>query len=86
MSNTKKCDESGMCRFLEMYVTDGGKGLRTVQTIKLDPAPDELETKWRGVAYHPTARDRGIIINFCPWCGGKPGDLANRTTTPKGAS
>jgi len=34
------------------------------------------------LTYHESAnkRDGGIIVNYCPWCGGTPGD-ANRMMT-----
>ena len=24
---------------------------------------------WRGVAYRTSGKDRGVMINFCPFCG-----------------
>lgn len=80
MSETKRCDKNGMCQFLEERLTDGGKGFHAIHTINMDPTTESPRMQWRGVSYHERAKDRGLLINFCPWCGGKPGDMANRDT------
>jgi hypothetical protein len=30
---------------------------------------DEERARLIGVTYHVRARDQGLILNFCPWCG-----------------
>jgi len=79
MSEPKRCDKDGMCVFLEARITVSGKGFRSLDTVNIDPKY-QAHSRWRGVSYHSSANDRGLLINFCPWCGGKPGDLANRDT------
>ena len=34
--------------------------------------------RFAGVTYHLSAKDRGLLLNVCPWCKGKPGYLLHR--------
>ena len=70
----KRCGIDSMCAFMEKRLTDDRAGFRSIHTINGN------RMRWRGVSYHESATDRGLLVNFCPWCGGKPGDMANRDT------
>lgn len=72
MGEFKKCNTKRMCRFLQERVTlgmGGGVGLHTVETTNFKTG----KSYFRGVAYKTIARDNGLVINHCPFCGGKPG-------------
>lgn len=81
----KLCDTDGCCDHLEKRLVDGGKGFKAMHTLKMgDPSS---VTRFLGVAYKTNTKDRGLLLNVCPWCGGKPGyferdktanDLGNR--------
>lgn len=76
MSQPKRCDEHGMCEALEERLTENTKGFHPIHTLDRGANPESWTLQWRGVSYHMNAKDKGLLINFCPWCGGKPGDLA----------
>lgn len=45
-------------------------GFHVVVTMKLTPSkPDMYQEFWRGVAYRTKASDKGVFLNFCPFCG-----------------
>jgi hypothetical protein len=84
MSN-KKCDDIGMCQFLEERLVDRGqKGFVPLHTLSIDDSAPKAEMQWRGVAYHKSSKDRGLLLNYCPFCGGRPGDLSHRDEAKKG--
>ena len=61
-----------MCEFLSERVLlgmGGGAGLHTVVTINVNTGVNTF----RGVAYKVAAKDNGLLINFCPFCGKRPG-------------
>ena len=70
----QRCDTDHMCTMLASRV--GGtvleirKGLGTVITVSRDTGAET----WQGVAYKTGERgETGLMLNYCPWCGGKPG-------------
>jgi len=65
----KNCDEHNVCDHLSKRLVDGGKGFKALHTVKRD----SNETRFLGVAYKTSAKDKGLLLNWCPWCGGKPG-------------
>ena len=77
-----RCGPDGVCKWLEERTEiagAGSKGFRHIVTITLHPKADQAPMNWRGVSYHTSACDRGILLNYCPFCGGKPGSLANKS-------
>jgi len=61
-----------MCEFLSERVLlgmGGGAGLHTVETYNFTTE----ERIFRGVAYKMNAKDNGLMINHCPFCGKRPG-------------
>jgi hypothetical protein len=47
-----------------------GKGL-TVRRGWLEDDPENARPRLFGVTYHTKAKDGGLVVNFCPWCGGR---------------
>lgn len=65
-----KCSEAGMCQtMLDKVSGNDGKGLVAFHTAN----PDTHTDRFLGVAYKTSAKDRGLMLNVCPWCGGHPG-------------
>lgn len=65
-----KCDENRCCEFLASRLEEfHRRGFVAIYVCRVGSA----KTNFRGVAYKQTARDRGIMVNFCPFCGGHPG-------------
>lgn len=72
MSDTNKCHEEGCCRSMGDRLVDSGKGLHALHTVNRDD-PNNTHTRFLGVAYKTSAKDKGLLLNWCPWCGGQPG-------------
>lgn len=70
----EKCSATSMCKTMLRKVihNDNGKGLVAVHTERLSTG----EEFFLGVAYKTSARDRGLMLNVCPWCRGEPGTFA----------
>lgn len=70
----KKCSETNMCDFLSERITglaSGGKGFNALYSL-------ETESKKQyfvGVVYRLNKKDKGLMLNFCPFCGCKPGNF-----------
>lgn len=70
MSKYKKCSgKFYLCKTLrdrcpDIRYENPAKGLRLLAFSKFGKPTRNL------IAYHKDARkDRGLIVNFCPWCG-----------------
>lgn len=73
MSDRKElCDREGMCWALCERVNGYGLSDQTLYHLKTG------KHSFAGVVQHLNKRDKGVFINFCPFCGGKPGEIANR--------
>jgi hypothetical protein len=66
----KKCSETDVCEHLENRLVDGGKGFKAMHTVRKD---EKSEARFFGVAYMMSAKDKGLMLNVSPFCGGKPG-------------
>lgn len=69
-----KCSkENGFCKTLEERLEMAchhGKGLIPVSVIRgLDTPKHEIECI--GVKYATSSKDKGVMLNFCPFCGEK---------------
>jgi hypothetical protein len=75
MDEFKKCNVSRLCSHLESRLSDRGvrKGFVSVTTTNSKTA----DVTWRGVVFVMDKTDRGMVLNFCPFCGGKPGTWAH---------
>jgi hypothetical protein len=67
-----KCHQDGCCYPLGSRLIDTGKGFKPLYTIQMNSGPS-AETRFFGVVYKKSQSDRGLLINFCPFCGGRPG-------------
>lgn len=66
----RQCERFGksMCDFLEKRLgSTSGKGLTIMQTFNFRKKVDGPTY----VIYKTSSSDRGTIVNFCPFCGGK---------------
>ena len=57
-----------LCERLNDYVeapNPKGKGLKEYILTNFKTG----EKRWACIAYHSSAKDRGVALNFCPWCG-----------------
>lgn len=64
----EKCEGEILCTALNDRLNDGnarGKGLSGVDLMNLRT----MKTSFIGVCYKRSSKDRGLMINFCPWCG-----------------
>jgi hypothetical protein len=70
-TNFRTCNPDDYCTMLKKYLRqDDGtrhKGLAVYEMA------DATDPDWSGTAivYHASHRDKGIILNFCPFCGAR---------------
>lgn len=68
----KKCGADSVCSSLASRLNDPytrQKGFRSQHTVNLKTD----EERFLGVSYHTSAGDKGLMLNYCPFCGGQPG-------------
>ena len=71
------CSVTNMCDNLYARINPlCGKGFREHKRVHAKTG----RTIFQGVAYHTKPSDHGMWLNFCPFCGGKPGKQANKQT------
>ncbi len=63
------CNEHGCCKHLAERIGDGGKGFKAEYTVNRS----ERGTRSLGVSYKTSAKDVGLMLNWCPFCGRTPG-------------
>lgn len=64
------CNETAMCSSLLNRLEDGRrKGFEALHTTNLETD----EERFLGVVYRTSVKDRGLMLNWCPFCGGQPG-------------
>lgn len=65
----KKCNIDTYCCHLENNIGDNpyAKGISIMQLTDIRT----MKPSRRYVRYRKTAKDRGMVFNFCPWCGGR---------------
>ena len=66
----KKCSKKAFCSSLVKRLQEPNarkKGLVPIQVMNMKTT----EMSIIGVAYKMDARDKGVMINYCPWCGEK---------------
>jgi len=66
MMTITKCNEKNICENLKTRLVNKGRG------FYLKEAAGQL----LGVAYKKTKKDKGLMVNYCPWCGGTAGAFA----------
>ncbi|MBK9309156.1 MAG: hypothetical protein IPN12_00145 [Rhodocyclaceae bacterium] len=57
-----KCDDSGLCSHLRSRVVESGAGFYKVEQVQ------RSEVVTIAVLYKKDAKDRGLMLNICPWC------------------
>lgn len=67
------CGVDTICKGLDTYIEganfETNKGFCTVHVVDLKTGI----TRLFGVAYKRRKADKGVMLNFCPFCGNKPG-------------
>ncbi|KQP02504.1 hypothetical protein [Pseudorhodoferax sp. Leaf265] len=67
---TSTCTATTMCGTMAQRADPyNAKGLRSVWTV----SRDTTEQRFLGVAYATGRKDKGLMLNTCPWCRGEPG-------------
>ncbi len=62
----KKCSRDRWCTSLKRLFTEANrKGINPVFVMSVSEETGRIA----GVAYKKTERDRGLMLNFCPFCG-----------------
>jgi len=78
--NKKLCNADGLCEFMEERLCgnypEKKKGFLLIQVLNV--ALNEIVSD--GVVYRATPQDKGLVVNYCPWCGGRPLRMANKET------
>jgi hypothetical protein len=69
-----RCDKNGMCHILADRC-DGSWGDRKKGFFACNAMfkNNPENNRFVGVAYRKGPGDKGLLLNFCPWCGGTPG-------------
>jgi hypothetical protein len=60
-----KCSKKQWCAAMAERITDERRGFNTVNVVNLQTGTLRLI----GIRYCLSAKDRGVMLNFCPWCG-----------------
>lgn len=63
-----RCDRDRFCETMTRAIdnTNGkGGGLEAFEVVNMRT----LKTRLVGIRYRTCKSDRGVLINFCPWCG-----------------
>lgn len=67
---TQQCTATAMCGTMAKRAdSQASKGLRPLWTAKRG----EPGESFLGVAYFADRKDKGLMLNVCPWCRGEPG-------------
>jgi len=75
------CNKDGCCTHLAERLGDGGKGFKALHTVKRD----SNVARFLGVVYKTSAKDNGLLLNWCPFCGGQPGYFERTEGMPANA-
>lgn len=72
--DVKRCDKDGCCNHLAERLTRG-KGFNPIYTVNINNKVGSARSKFKGVSCKTSAKDAGLMLNYCPFCGGEPGDF-----------
>lgn len=71
-----KCTKSEFCPGLKkIYLKDEANDYGPGMVVTILTNEETLKETMLGVAYKKSKRDPGILVNFCPSCGAKLGDM-----------
>ena len=66
-----KCGKKTLCKTLVSFLQDrDAKGIVVWDLVNIET----LEQTRRLVGYKEDRKAKGLLFNFCPWCGGKLGE------------
>lgn len=70
------CSTDSLCIHMQRMVdgNEQGKGLVAIHCFSAQAQKERL----LGVAYKTSAKDKGLLLNVCPWCRGEPGYFQRR--------
>ena len=68
MSDSWKCNKKKFCRSMQDRIQGENCRLKGLDTLVLMSTKD-FKRSVAGVVYKKTASDKGLMLNFCPWCG-----------------
>lgn len=72
----KTCSADALCNAMESRINKtSGVGLHASNTLNLETGKVRL----LGIAYKTSAKDKGLLLNVCPWCRGEPGYFKRST-------
>lgn len=60
------CTKKSDCEAMANRITEGGAGFEHVTLFNISTS----KARYIGIRYRKNRKDRGIMLNFCPWCGG----------------
>lgn len=62
-----KCNDKQWCKWLDERLNDGyhGKGFCAVDVVHHETGT----VSSYGVRYRTSSKDKGLMLNFCPFCG-----------------
>ena len=58
----EKCDDSGLCKHLRQRLVESGAGFYKIEQVQ------RQEVVTIAVLYKTNTKDRGLMLNICPWC------------------
>ncbi len=58
----EKCDDIGLCIHLRSRLVESGAGFYKMEQVQ------RSEVVVIGVLYKKETKDRGLMLNICPWC------------------
>jgi hypothetical protein len=66
------CTEKTWCSTLsERFSHDRRAGFHVLEVVDVEKLGATMETRVVGVYYKESAKDKGMMLNFCPFCGTK---------------
>ncbi len=64
----KECSKDSFCSGIKRYLEPSGtrgKGFHILTTMNMTTG----DFKTLGISYKANVKDRGVMLNNCPWCG-----------------
>ena len=75
MNKIKRCSRDNVCDFLKERLSENKtKGFYWETMIN----KKTFDLSFAGITFRVSAKDKGVFLSFCPFCGGKPGVVPNQ--------
>lgn len=74
-----RCNEKAgtTCTALSERIGDQyAKGITSLTVFNLGT----FQVSWHPIVYKKTPQDKGLLLNYCPWCGGRLNLKAKKRT------